>query len=71
MPRSWRLANYESRDGVLRLKDRRDESDIEFKARMDPHNLLNPGKLDFTVAPATQERSSLPTDGWARRWKNA
>ena len=30
MPRSWRLANYESRDGVLRLKARRDESDIEF-----------------------------------------
>ena len=48
-----------------------DERDVEFKAQMDPHNLLNPGKLDFTVAPATQERSSLPTDGWARRWKNA
>jgi len=30
MPSSWHLANYEAHDGVLRLKDRTDVTDIDF-----------------------------------------
>jgi hypothetical protein len=39
MPPSWRLANYESRDGVLRLKDRRDYSDLKFTREGDDGKL--------------------------------
>jgi FAD/FMN-containing dehydrogenase len=35
--------------------------DLPFKQRMDPHGLLNPGKLEFDEAVA----NNLPTTGWS------
>jgi FAD/FMN-containing dehydrogenase len=35
--------------------------DLPFKQRMDPHDLLNPGKLDFGEVVA----KNLPTTGWS------
>lgn len=40
------------------------ERDAVFKRGMDPHKLLNPGKLDFDEIPTADSRSSLPTQGW-------
>ena len=39
------------------------DRDIVFKQAMDPHGLLNPGKLDF----ATDIERNLPTTGWSFR----
>jgi len=38
------------------------ERDAAFKASMDPHNLLNPGKIDFSSSASLVK--SLPTSGW-------
>ncbi|MND07193.1 hypothetical protein D3C83_290180 [compost metagenome] len=43
-----------------------EEADYAFKTTMDPYNLLNPGKIDFSVA-AAQVASNLPTSGWSFR----
>ena len=37
------------------------QRDAVFKAAMDPHGLLNPGKIDFGDASVTK---NLPTSGW-------
>jgi hypothetical protein len=34
---------------------------------MDPHNLLNPGKLDFATDASMTATSVLPTRGWTFR----
>ena len=44
-----------------------DDRDAVFKRSMDPHKLLNPGKLDFDDIPSSDSRSSLPTQGWSFR----
>ena len=44
-----------------------DERDAQFKSTMDPHNLLNPGKLDFTTDTPIIAKSALPTRGWTFR----
>lgn len=41
-----------------------DERDASFKRTMDPHNLLNPGKLDFTDEAVEQTQHVLRTSGW-------
>jgi FAD/FMN-containing dehydrogenase len=41
-----------------------DERDAAFKRAMDPHNLLNPGKMDFLDEDAEKSDHVLPTKGW-------
>ena len=45
--------------GIKQITDR----DIVFKQAMDPHSLLNPGKLDF----GSEIERNLPTTGWTFR----
>jgi hypothetical protein len=45
--------------GIKQITDR----DITFKQVMDPHGLLNPGKMDF----GTEIERNLPTSGWVFR----
>jgi hypothetical protein len=45
--------------GIKRITER----DGAFKASMDPHNLLNPGKVDFSSS--AQVVKNLPTTGWS------
>jgi FAD/FMN-containing dehydrogenase len=49
--------------GIKQIDDR----DAEFKSSMDPHNLLNPGKLDFATDASMTAKSVLPTRGWTFR----
>ncbi len=41
--------------------------DVAFKREMDPHNLLNPGKLSFELDEDTAIGGRLPTGGWSFR----
>jgi FAD/FMN-containing dehydrogenase len=41
--------------------------DIAFKREMDPHNLLNPGKMEDAGAVPGSPASSLPASGWRFR----
>lgn len=41
-----------------------DQRDASFKRAMDPHNLLNPGKLDFTDEEVEKAQHVLATSGW-------
>jgi hypothetical protein len=43
-----------------------DGADARFKRAMDPHGLMNPGKMQFE-APGEQTGSALPSDGWKFR----
>jgi hypothetical protein len=45
--------------GIKRITER----DAAFKESMDPHNLLNPGKVDFSSS--AQVVKNLPTSGWS------
>jgi FAD/FMN-containing dehydrogenase len=45
--------------GIKRITER----DAAFKTSMDPHNLLNPGKVDFSSS--AQVVKNLPTTGWS------
>jgi len=44
------------------------DADVAFKRRMDPHNLCNPGKMDFDVAEAVESAGADLTDKtWSYR----
>ncbi len=41
--------------------------DVAFKREMDPHDLLNPGKLSFELTEESEIGAKLPTGGWSFR----
>jgi FAD/FMN-containing dehydrogenase len=48
-----------------------DHRDAAFKRTMDPLNLLNPGKLDFTDEEIEKAQHVLPTSGWTFQERRA
>ena len=46
--------------GIKTLTD----ADFAFARRMDPHGLLNPGKIDLTTGESAALKTSLGTSGW-------
>ncbi|HYE40368.1 MAG TPA: FAD-binding oxidoreductase [Ramlibacter sp.] len=44
-----------------------DGADAAFKQAMDPHGLMNPGKLQFERPPDAVRGAALPSEGWSFR----